>query len=453
MTKSRNWRSIAIALLATLLVVNEAPRAWGADSFFNTLLATQLGTGNYNATTTTPGTIAAVDRTLLNDVQFVVAAATTSALPAYTATLGAAGVGGTIQANANGALAPIDGVTLVANDPRFGTMLFQNGATAIDNGVYLLTNAGSGGTPWSFVRWTPLDTSAEMFGSRVRVRTGFRRAGAEYIYAQSTAPTVGTTRLWWIRTDRLPGATDQVLRGQEEFLNTGTVTGTGLAGFTTVGYAAEGMIDIRSFGTAATMGLNSTVGANNNQIIGELVAVTGTVANSAMLLESGSGTAGTGNSVLLSDDTGFDCEVVVTPSTLSNGTQGYSIVSGMTDAYPGLQTKILADGVSYIYDQTSAVSTTNWLYSIRLASAGTPTDTGVTAASNTYHKMRFVKEQGVALISSYFDDVLSSSTSSTPYNGKAMQCVSFVNKTLGTGSITAAKWDRIRDAQYFPSRN
>lgn len=85
-----------------------------------------------------------------------VAAATTAALAACTYNNGAAGVGATLTANANGALAAIDGVTLAVND----RLLVKNQASGLQNGLYAVTSVGSGGAPWILTRTSDADTTA-----------------------------------------------------------------------------------------------------------------------------------------------------------------------------------------------------------------------------------------------------------------------------------------------------
>ena len=65
-------------------------------------------------------------------------ATTTGALAAYTRT------GDVIQANANGAIAAQDGVTLVAGDVLF----LRHGAAGADDGPYRMDQVGTAGTPF-----------------------------------------------------------------------------------------------------------------------------------------------------------------------------------------------------------------------------------------------------------------------------------------------------------------
>lgn len=78
--------------------------------------------------------------------------ATAAALPAYTR------VNNTITANANGALAAVDGINLVAGD----RLLLKDGAAGADNGIYVVTDAGGPGTPFILTRAPDMSVSADV---------------------------------------------------------------------------------------------------------------------------------------------------------------------------------------------------------------------------------------------------------------------------------------------------
>lgn len=84
----------------------------------------------------------------LSDPKESVRVATTVALPAVTYDNGVAGVGATLTANANGALPSIDGVGLSLGN----RVLVKNQASAIQNGVYVVTDLGDAGSPFILTR-------------------------------------------------------------------------------------------------------------------------------------------------------------------------------------------------------------------------------------------------------------------------------------------------------------
>lgn len=121
-----------------------------------------------------------------SDYKQSVRAATAAALAAYTR------ADNVITANANGALAAVDGVTLVVGD----RILLKNGAAGADNGIYTVTSLGSAGTKWRLTRAADANTSALVTsGMLVPVEEG--TANASTIWELSTANpiTLNTTAL------------------------------------------------------------------------------------------------------------------------------------------------------------------------------------------------------------------------------------------------------------------
>lgn len=97
-------------------------------------------------------TRAYVDATFQNlDWKNSVRAISAAALPAYTR------VGNVITANANGALAAVNGITLLANN----RLALKDGAAGADNGLYSVTQVGTGSLPFILTRATDADSSAK----------------------------------------------------------------------------------------------------------------------------------------------------------------------------------------------------------------------------------------------------------------------------------------------------
>lgn len=92
----------------------------------------------------------------LRDPKESVRVATTGELPASTYANGAAGVGATLTADANGALASQDGVALSPEE----RILVKNQSTALENGIYKVTQLGDAGNPWILTRTGDADNSA-----------------------------------------------------------------------------------------------------------------------------------------------------------------------------------------------------------------------------------------------------------------------------------------------------
>ena len=113
--------------------------------------------------------------------------------PAYNQPGGAGdGVGATLTANANAALV-IDGVTLTSPTDNGIRVLIKDQASAIQNGVYVVTEAGSGSTPWQLTRSADTDTyeiassNGLSEGSTFYVEAGDTNAGSTF-----TCNTQGT---------------------------------------------------------------------------------------------------------------------------------------------------------------------------------------------------------------------------------------------------------------------
>ena len=118
------------------------------------------------------------------DVKDSVRVATTAALATSTYDNGA----GTITADANAALV-IDGVTLSTND----RVLVKNQASAVQNGVYKVTNTGSGAAAWVLTRTPDADQASEITGGAfVFVEEGTANADNGYVFTHNGTPTLGT---------------------------------------------------------------------------------------------------------------------------------------------------------------------------------------------------------------------------------------------------------------------
>ncbi len=128
------------------------------------------------------------------DVKDSVRVATAAALPAYTRTTNV------ITASANGALAAVDGVTLVATD----RLLLKDGAAGADNGIYTLTTVGTGGTPYVLTRSTDADVSAEVTaGLYVWAEEGTANADTGWLLTTNNPITLNTTALTFTQVSAL----------------------------------------------------------------------------------------------------------------------------------------------------------------------------------------------------------------------------------------------------------
>lgn len=126
------------------------------------------------------------------DVKKSVRATTIAALPACTYANGTSGVDATLTADANGALAAQDGVTLIATE-RF---LVKNQAAGLQNGIYVVTQVGNAGAPFILTRAKDADQAAEVSGGLFAfVEEGTSFADCGFVLTVDGTVTMGTTAL------------------------------------------------------------------------------------------------------------------------------------------------------------------------------------------------------------------------------------------------------------------
>ena len=118
--------------------------------------------------------------------------AVTSALPAYTAA--GSGLGRTLTANSNGALASQDGVSLAVGDQ----LLLTAGAAGADNGLWSVTSLGGASATWVLTRTTGYQTNLVFTGMMIFVGgEGTSFGGSIWLLTTSGAITVDTTSTAW----------------------------------------------------------------------------------------------------------------------------------------------------------------------------------------------------------------------------------------------------------------
>ena len=125
--------------------------------------------------------------------------ATTTVLPSCTYNNGTSGVGATLTATANGALT-VDSVLTVVNN----RVLVKNQASGAQNGIYVVTQVGTAGTPFILTRATDYDTSGSGTneidqGDYVLVISGTVNANTSWVQQTALPITVGTTSLVWVQ--------------------------------------------------------------------------------------------------------------------------------------------------------------------------------------------------------------------------------------------------------------
>jgi hypothetical protein len=232
---------------------------------FATINAT---TANLTTATLTNGTISAapVNNTDIVNKQYAdaiasgihfheaVDLATTAALPANTYNNGTGGVGATLTANANGALSVDSTLTVVGN-----RILVKNQAAGLQNGVYVVTQVGSAGTPYILTRATDFDsvgTGVDQIdeGDFFLVTSGVANVNTAWVQQTPPPITIGTTAIVF-----------------QQFSAPITYTaGTGLS------ESPAYTFNIANIGTAGTYGSASSVPVFTTNAQGQVTGVTPT---------------------------------------------------------------------------------------------------------------------------------------------------------------------------------
>lgn len=157
--------------------------------------------------------------------------ATTAALAANTYANGSSGFGATLTGNANGAINPIDGLTLAVAD----RLLVKNEVAALGNGIYVVTQVGTAGTPYILTRASDFDIASDILpGTVVTVAEGTVNADLAYLLTANAPIVVGTTALTWAQFGAgmaIGSAVSGGTTGSVLFVGSGPVLGQDNANF------------------------------------------------------------------------------------------------------------------------------------------------------------------------------------------------------------------------------
>lgn len=245
---------------------------------------------------------------------------------------GSSGVGATLTAGANAALV-VDGVTVSTLGTR---VLAKNQAAGAQNGIYTLTQAGTGGVPWILTRATDFDVAVdgEIAASAFVFVGAGTLAGNSWVLITPSPITVGTTSLDWTQSG---GTTNLVAGGG---LN---VTGNIISLIAPV-TGVNGGTGVANSGKTITLGGNLTTSG----AFAATLTMTGTTGvtfpTTGTLLSTASIITCNGSSFLQSGAGAFACATVPTQQNITLG-PGFTIARGTDNAGP------LVPGTNTLYKQ------------------------------------------------------------------------------------------------------
>lgn len=128
---------------------------------------------------------------------------TTTVLPDCTYDNGTDGVGATLTGDANGALSAQDGVTLIVDD----RLLVKNQASALQNGIFKVTQVGDVGTPFILTRTTDYDQASNSEvanGSFTPITAGDTEANTVWMLVTTGTIVIGTSALVFTKLSAQP---------------------------------------------------------------------------------------------------------------------------------------------------------------------------------------------------------------------------------------------------------
>jgi hypothetical protein len=123
--------------------------------------------------------------------------ATTTNLAGAIYSNGSSGAGATLMAGANVAItavASFDGQQ--ANLALGSRVLVRDQTAPLQNGIYSVTQVGSGSAPWILTRTTDMDTDAQFAGAYVFVESG-TTYGGYFFWTNPSSFAIGTTSVAW----------------------------------------------------------------------------------------------------------------------------------------------------------------------------------------------------------------------------------------------------------------
>jgi len=319
--------------------------------------------------------------------------ATAAALPAYTYNNGTGGVGATITANANGALV-VDGYTFVSPGDIGKRVLVKNetSTNAPYNGVYNVSQVGSGSLPFILTRSTDFDTAGNGpnqidAGDFFLVLSGTANAGTAWVQQTPLPITVGTTGI--VFTQFAAGGSYAAGTGLNLVGNVFNIANTGVTAATYGSASAVPVIAVNAQGqitsaTTAALGTMATQDANNVAITGGSATFT---SPSVVSVSSASDAfritqTGAGNALLVEDDTNPDSSPFVVTASGNVGI-GATPTTKLTIYDPTTTTVLVqGDAATNLTLTRSSTDVTQPNFTMRKARGTTASPTAVASGDN-----------------------------------------------------------------------
>jgi len=292
------------------------------------------------------------------DVKDSVRVATTANLTA-TYSNGTNGVGATLTNSNTQAALTIDSIVLTAGD----RVLVKDQTTQLQNGIYVVTDAGSASTNWVLTRATDSDSNSPIVevgpGMFTFVEEGTSNADNGYVCTNNGAITIGTTAITWVQ---FSGA-GQIVAGAGLTKTGNTIDVVGTANRITVNADS---IDIASTyvgqNTITTLG-TVTTGTWNAAVIAGQYGGTG-VANTGKTITLGGNLTTSGAFASTFTMTAATSVTFPTTGTLATlaGTESLSNKTITASSFSG--TTVTASGAVSLTGTTDASSTTTGILQV-----------------------------------------------------------------------------------------
>jgi hypothetical protein len=198
--------------------------------------------------------------------------ATTAPLPSNIYSNGTAGVGATLTGSSSGALPTIDGVAPVVGYK----ILVKDEADPKHNGLYDITQVGSGGTPYILTRSISMDSTSELYPSVISISAGTVNGGL--IYEQDTEdPIVGLNNIVYslFNVDYLKQTWQQTLVHGSALSQNNTILGSSFDFiFSSTGLYSITTSNIRLNAFANTTGKVLSTNSTGNIVLVDPTAIT-----------------------------------------------------------------------------------------------------------------------------------------------------------------------------------